>query len=381
MANFMKRGDKWQARISWRDNNGKLHQKSKSGFATKQEARQYALKMENDRLAGNQIDVDVTFLYYFDDWFKTYKQKQITNVTARHYTWTRNSIKHYFADKKLKALSRHDYQEFINDFGSHHAPETVKKINSICRSCIKSAITDGLLDKDITANTSLVYDESRKVKVEYLSIDEIKQLISALNDGLRPQYVSRYMILTAIFTGARLGEIMALTWKDINFNFKTITINKSWDYYNGGGFKKTKNESSNRIIRVNQQLLDWLRDLKINDTQMVFARNNNIPTSNAVNKSLRKAMRKAGVEKQGFHFHSLRHSHVAYLLSQGANLYSISKRLGHSDMTTTAKRYSYLIDEFKAKTDDQIESYLNSLFSDLDVQMMYKHESVKKSIN
>ena len=69
---------------------------------------------------------------------------------------------------------------------------------------------------------------------------------------------------------------------------------------------------------------------------------------------------KAGTLK-GFHFHSLRHSHVAYLLSRGIDIYIISKRLGHADVSTTTKVYSYLMDEYKAKNDQQIREELDNL--------------------
>ena len=72
-------------------------------------------------------------------------------------------------------------------------------------------------------------------------------------------------------------------------------------------------------------------------------------------------MQEAGIEKQDFHFHSLRHSHVAYLLSQGIDLYAISKRLEHSNMMVTGKVYAYLIDEYKAKMDDKIEQKLSKI--------------------
>lgn len=72
-------------------------------------------------------------------------------------------------------------------------------------------------------------------------------------------------------------------------------------------------------------------------------------------------MSSIGIEKQGFHFHSLRHVHVAYLLGQGVDVYAISKRLGHSDITITLNTYSYLIDELKAKNDDLIITKLAAL--------------------
>ena len=102
MANFMKRGKKWQARITWRDEDGKLHQKSKSGFDTKQQAKQYAAKLEANRLSGGNIEKDPTFSEYFEQWHDVYKKPSISNVTDRHYTFVKNIIDKYFKNKKLK---------------------------------------------------------------------------------------------------------------------------------------------------------------------------------------------------------------------------------------------------------------------------------------
>ena len=167
-------------------------------------------------------------------------------------------------------------------------------------------------------------------------------------------------VLTAIYTGMRLGEIMALTWNDINF--KTISINKSWNYLDGGGFKKTKTKSSIKTIRVNDDLLNLIVGLKVYKQGLVF-RNayGQLPTSNAVNKTLRNAMSQCGIVKQDYHFHSLRHSHVAYLLANDVPLYIISKRLGHSNTTITDDKYAYLIDEFKERSNEMIEDSLNEL--------------------
>lgn len=72
-------------------------------------------------------------------------------------------------------------------------------------------------------------------------------------------------------------------------------------------------------------------------------------------------MNDCGLKKQGFHFHSLRHVHVAYLLGKGVDIYAISKRLGHSNITVTLNTYSYLIDEYKAKNDNLIINKLAEL--------------------
>lgn len=223
------------------------------------------------------------------------------------------------------------------------------------------AIDDDIIAKDFTHNVHLTYNAERSYKVQYLSTDEIGKLKQETIAGLDYHNTSRYMILTAIYTGMRKSEIQALTWNDIDFVNATIKVSKSWDEKKKA-FKPAKTLSSNRTIKVNQELLKRLADLKANNSVMVF-RNvlGTIPTSNALNKCLRSIMSAADIEKQGFHFHSLRHVHVAYLLGKGVDIYAISKRLGHSNITVTLNTYSYLIDEFKAKNDTVIIKKLAEL--------------------
>ena len=137
----------------------------------------------------------------------------------------------------------------------------------------------------------MVADKNHQMQVEYLSLNELAKLTNAVLDGRKSIYTSRYMILT-IYTGARLSELQALTWKDIDLVHRTIRINKAWDNLHGGGFTSTKNESSVRTIRVNRELLDILNELRQNDSTMVFmTHRGEIPTSNAVNKTLKKIMK------------------------------------------------------------------------------------------
>ncbi|WP_242363610.1 tyrosine-type recombinase/integrase [Limosilactobacillus antri] len=375
MASFMKRGSKWQARVTWRDELGKLHQKSKLGFLTKQQARQWAVEQEQKRIDGQLTDNDPVFAEYFKDWFETYKADKISLSTQRLYKKTSERITTFWGHSKISDVTRRQYQKFMNQFGKNHAKETVQKTNSIIRASVKDAILDGLISKDFTQRIELTWDTKRTVKVQYLSIKQLNQLVQSLENGIQPKYISRYMILTAVYTGMRLGEIMALQWSDVNFNFKTITINKSYDYVSGGKLKPPKTESSNRTIKVNQSLLDLIHQLKQNNQEFVFMGDNNkIPGSTAVNKTLKKHLKLCGIERNNFHFHSLRHSHVAYLLANDIDLYAISQRLGHSNMTTTAKKYAYLIDEYRARSDKRINDALEKIGNNNVHQFVHQNE-------
>lgn len=365
MAYYRKRGKTWQARVSWYDD-GKRKYKTKGGFSTKALAKKWSIETERKLALGINIEKAISFLDYYDHWTKTYKKPKVAAITYKRYEFTRTALQTFFHDIELKKITRSLYQSFINKYGNNHAPHTVKEVNNIVRACVRSAILDDYIVKDFTQNVTLVANEDKKVKVDYLNLEEIKQLlqvtVNEIDDHL--SYSSRYMIATAIYTGMRLSEIQALTWNDIDWLHQTITINKSWNMYTHT-FKPTKNKSSNRIIKVNRELLRLLSQLKQRHiSNMVFMTQfGTIPTSNAVNKVLRKILNDLNINRKNFHFHSLRHSHVALLLANGIDLYAISKRLGHSDIRTTSNTYAYLIDEYKKKTDDQITSALDKSFN------------------
>ena len=346
----------------YRDENGKRRQKSAGCFKLKREAVSAAVTLENKLNAINQTLKDISLADYFERWFKLYKANKARSDSAKNqYNIMQNKIRAYWGDTKLRTIKRSDYQAFINWYGADHAYKSVSKLNGAIRSCVGYAIDDDIITKDFTHNVNVSYNKEKLRKVEYLTVDELQTLKKNVLSNLNRYNTSRYMILTAIYTGMRKSEIQALTWKDVDFLHATITVDKSWDEKKKA-FKPTKTESSKRTIKVNRELLNRLADLKANYTTMVFQNVlGTVPTGTALNKCLRSIMASCKLEKQGFQFHSLRHGHVAYLLSQGVDIYAISKRLGHSNITVTLNTYSYLVDEYKAKNDTLIIDKLAEL--------------------
>lgn len=370
MAYIKKRGKKWQAQVSWYDLHNERKYKTKGGFLTKRQAQEWANKMEVAKDEQHISNRDPIFAEYFKDWYTTYKIPGKSKTTVVRYNTIYKKLKDSFGQAKLSKITRHDYQTFITDYGKAHAKDTVYKTNGSIRSCVADAIADGIIHKNFTQRINLTWNSERTRKIDYLSYAELQKLKDALLDNIKPWYISRYMLLTIMYTGMRPGEIAVLTWDDIDFKNETINVNKSYnhdlgrveDYEDDEINKATKNANSVRIIKVDKKFLDIIQGLKQNNHHRIFIdRDDTIPTSNAVNKTLRKALKKCDIDKPTFHFHSLRHSHVALLLFKGVPLYAISKRLGHASMSTTAKKYAYMLDELKQQSDTQITKILDNL--------------------
>ncbi len=372
MTQVYKRGKTWTVRFSKRytvydpkkqKNISKLKQKSKGGFRTKAEATQYGIKLESESLSGVDVTKNPEFATYFKKWIETFRLPGVRPATERRYQVYIKHVEKYFSTEKIKDIQRIQYQKIITDFGNNHAPESTRKLNATIRACIQYAINEGLLNRDFTANIKVIGNKNKKREVTYLTAEEIEKVLKECESNLHPKYTSRYIILTAFLTGARIGEITALHWEDIDFENNVISINKSLDQATHE-LGPTKNESSNRKISVTPKLLTYIKQLKENNEEYVFGlkATHMPPSNNAINSTLRKLLCTAGINKPSYHVHSIRHTHVGYLIYKGVDIYAISKRLGHSNLSITLDTYANLLDEYKDKENKKIVGLLDQLF-------------------
>ena len=362
-----RRGKNWTVQISWYvtdptgESGKKKKYKTKGGFRTKIEAKKWETEQFSAKNSNKITNRNPVFAEFFWDWATTYRIPGKTDGTKRRYTYINNVVKKYFGQTRINDINRTVYQKFINDYGKTHSKVTIKKLNGILKSCVSDAYEDGIIPQNFTNRKNEVWDDKRARHVEYLSIKEIQLLLKATTQSLNHKYTSPYAILTAIETGMRAGEILAFKWSDTDQDKQTITINKSYDYISKK-IKAPKNQSSNRVIYVSQSLLKTLDQLKQNKHDFVFAKQDgDLPTDNALNKALRYRLEEAGINKNGFHFHSLRHCHVAYLVAHHVDWYEISKRLGHANIGMTMDTYSYMIDEMKATQQKILANALDSM--------------------
>ncbi|MGJ9460683.1 tyrosine-type recombinase/integrase [Oceanobacillus sp. CF4.6] len=356
MASFQKRGRVWQYTIS-----AKPKPIRKSGFRTKKEAQVAAAEVENNLNRGHFTQMEsIPFDEYFENWIKLYKTN-ISKTTMKHYQYSLVTVKRYFDYTPIQKITRQEYQKFINDFGCTRAKETVDKLNSHCRACVKDAVENYIIPFDFTRRVNLTWTVNAKKREEkHLNYEESKklfnELLNRLNDGL-----GYYLILLGLSTGFRFGELVGLTRKDFNFEDSTINVDKTWGYLERQekGFGSTKNEESLRVVKVDKVTMDLFKDLfksnPPNIHQLVFYSPSSkycvISNTNA-NKLLRNILRELEIEP--ITMHGLRHTHASVLLYRKVSMNYVSERLGHKDVETTWKTYSHILNEMR--TEDEQET-------------------------
>lgn len=376
-----KRKKSWSVQVSWYTIEAgckkKRHFKTKSGFKTKREAELWETKEKLAKSKGQISDKNPLFIDYFKHWYEVYRKPSLAANTQKIYEYVAGVLEGYFGGLKIGSLTRENLQTFLNEFGQAHAKNTVSKVYGSLKACLNEAFDENLIHKNLSAKLKLIYNKDKSRSDIFLSAAEIESLAHYCEQIAEPSKPVPYVVLTALFTGMRLGEIMALSWPCINYAKNTIKINRSWDY-KSHKLKSPKNKESCRTIPVPMSLLNKLSELKDNDRRWVFVRKNARHTGmtdneilwaglvdpSSTNKDLKKISKQAGVKNwQKIHMHALRHAHVAYLAYKNVNWYAISRRLGHANLSITLNTYAYLIDELKASEDERIIDVLNGLES------------------
>lgn len=356
MASFQKRGKTYQYTVSHTVSGiQKLYRKG--GFRTKKEAQIAATKLEAKLAIGiTPSTQNVAFSDYFSNWFKLYKKSRISSVTLAHYEYSLKAICNYFQFKPIQDINRQDYQMFLNQLGEGKAKETVAKIHGHIRACILDAIEDQIIRIDFTRKTDLHWTVLAKTSSQkHLSYKEFKMLISEIRKNL-DRGLGYSLLLLAINTGMRFEEIIGLTRKDFNFSHNTINIVKTWGYKKESpeGFGLTKNKQSVRKIHVDEVTMkhfkELFKELPTNLNQLIFysptSKYKVISNTNA-NKLLKRLLLKLNIKP--ITLHGLRHTHGSVLLYKKASIYYVSEKLGHSNIETTNRVYSHLLEELRVE--------------------------------
>lgn len=205
-----------------------------------------------------------------------------------------------------------------------------------------------------------------KVEMKYWTIEEFKRFMKYMaNQKGDLAYRIRILVLIELHLGDRIGETRALTWSSINEEHSTIKISHSINYDSKSNdfLSNTKNYGSDRIVDVSNLLIEelfkykrYLIEQQININDIIFYNyNTNKPYSDSsLRKQFYRFSKEAGVSK--IRLYDLRHTYVALMMSEGWELYHISRRIGHTNYSTTVNKYGHLENKLRkeiAKTTDK----------------------------
>jgi integrase len=177
-------------------------------------------------------------------------------------------------------------------------------------------------------------------EVRCLTADEVERLILATPEPWRP------LVLTAVTTGARQGELRGLKWSDLNLDTGHLQIRRSIS--RAGTVQRPKTKTSVRTITLPATVCNALRRHKLKsryctDTDYIFASESGAPIDgpNFVRRHFQPAVDRAGLAP--LRFHDLRHACASLLIAQGEHPKLIAGQLGHASVQTTLDRYGHLL--------------------------------------
>jgi len=330
-----KRGDTWYA--YWRDQSGK--QRAKSIGSRKKDAEAFLDTVQAKVHAGTYRHIeDVTFRAFAEQWLNDYASISVKASTFTTYKGRVNgSLMRAFGDRKLTGIGTADVQRFLADLSrAGRSPSTLRAYLVLLHNMFEQAIRwDYLL---VNPTHGIKPPRLPHKEMDSLTPDEVRALLHGADD----RYYA--LLATAIMTGMRQGELLALQWDDINWNNGTIRVRRSLFR---GKFVDPKSARSVRTIGMSDRLAAILLEHKVSAPyspyDLVFPSTDGTPMdpANVRNRALDPALHRAGLRR--IRFHDLRHTFASVLINQGENLKYVQAQLGHSSIKTTVDRYGHLM--------------------------------------
>ena len=258
----------------------------------------------------------------------------------------------------------------VRELESTLSPASVVRYLSPLKELLDRAVQAGSVPTN--AWTTLTADQrpkrvERDERHEWTG-EEVRALLDAayaLDE--RPVARQRYgaLIATLVFTGARVSEVLGLTWGDVDLLGATISIRGSWAR-DERALGETKTRAGNRTVPISSELLDALvkhKGLDVEDGDFCFpARHGNGPLSywNFRDRGWAEALKSAGLTGL-VTIHDCRHAAASYLISAGISDVDVARTLGHSNANVTRAVYARAFD--RAKSDERVRSALEGVAS------------------
>lgn len=292
------------------------------------------------------------YMDWLNEWLKNYILPSVKIRTYERYSLIVNlHIRDKIGMLELDDLTPLLLQQYITELlqsgnrktGKGLSANSVNAIISVLQSSLKTANFLGLT-AEYTAD-KVKRPKLKEKPVECFSLKEQKQIEQAILSGRKDKL---YGILLCLYSGLRIGELIALQWSDIDFTKGILTVSKSChDGKAGLIIDEPKTATSRRVIPLPKQLLPILKGIKKKSHSPFVVSANGKPVSvRSYQRSFELLLKKLKIPHRGFH--SLRHTFATRALECGMDVKTLSEILGHKNPTVTLNRYAHSLMEHKA---------------------------------
>jgi integrase len=338
---------KWKIQYYYADWQGNRKKSTKRGFNTKREAEEWLRNF----LLLKQSDFDMRF----EDFLKLY-YADMENRLREHTMRTKKyiidiKVLPYFGKKKMNEIKPAYVRIWQNSLIQQSYSATYLKtihnqLNAILNYAVKYY--------DLKSNPCYKAGSMGKNKADEMQFwtkQEFMKFIDCVMD--KQQSYMAFMVL--YWTGCRLGELLALTPKDFDFEKKTMSITKSYQRLgNKDVITPPKTPKSTRTISIPEFLSVDLRDYigrlydaQENDRIFLF-------TKHFLEHEMQRGIKSSGVKR--IRIHDLRHSHASHLIELGFTPLAIAERLGHDRVETTLNTYAHLYPNKQHELADKLDA-------------------------
>lgn len=340
---------RWYVYLRYKNWDGETKQHKKTGFATKKAAQQYEIEYKRKKEGSSDMSLQSLYELYIEDKKHRVKASTVFLQESNYKTY----IQPYFAVSvdELTLSAIRNWQNQLSGKGLSAA--LIRSVTTELGAILKF----GKKYYNITTIDASMIDKPAKIKkdMNFWTLDDWREI----EPNLRADNGVDVMISFLFWTGCRLGEMLALTPADFDFESSAVKIKKTIAKSSAGYIvQDPKTKKSNRTILLPKKIADSVKSyisklygIKPND----FIFGGYSACQSQIKREIMRLSNKCGVKR--IRIHDLRHSHASLLIEQGLPPLLIADRLGHENVTTTLNIYGHL---YPNKQED-ILNKLNSI--------------------